>query len=653
MSNFANFAERGLLGRLLKLYMPLQSFSTRDWARNFRFLTASESSFGVGRFDPDLLSYMEYLYDCLDNPFMPEIGGQKSARIGWTEVLNNYRAKTIDVDPKNMMLGFPVEKASRTFAKGKWATLIQNTPRLKRLINVGVSKNKESLFDYVFAGGSLRLVTLGSISNQKSDNIPYIEIEEPDDAPDDVNGQGDTLSNLRERQKTIPITMKKLIFGGTPTHTDFSRVETLIKNSNQLIFKAECHECEGLVPMDGKAFAHIHYDPFPERRIDPIYGAHNPESAKFFCPHCGVEWTFEQKNKNVTAGKKHGFIDHTGNFSKGWHPLFPNVTSVIGFVFSELLSPLPASSFVEIAKSEILALNKLAQGDESLMKSYTNNRKGMPYSSGISSLEAEEMKTLRSNYTEGVVPFEGLILTAGIDIQHNRFAIVVIAWGQNGRSWLVEWCEIFGNVLDGEDEVWIQLSHKMLSEYRHEGGKTIPITAIAMDTGDGATAELAYRWVRGMSEVRPYTFATKGVRDLSGSHASQDAIYIEPSDMETTTHKQARRSLAESMGVTVYSVGAHIAQDEVLRRINLLKVPDGFADRFFFCETKYGGYEEQMTSCRKLLVGNKLVYKLVAGKRKEAMDCTKLAFWATYALRLREYTSAHWTAIEYGLTSAP
>jgi hypothetical protein len=35
------------------------------------------------------------------------------------------------------------------------------------------------------------------------------------------------------------------------------------------------------------------------------------------------------------------------------------------------------------------------------------------------------------------------------------------------------------------------------------------------------------------------------------------------------------------------------------------------------------------------------------------MDCTKLAFWATYALRLREYTSAHWTAIEYGLTSAP
>ncbi len=57
-----------------------------------------------------------------------------------------------------------------------------------------------------------------------------------------------------------------------------------------------------------------------------------------------------------------------------------------------------------------------------------------------------------------------------------------------------------------------------------------------------------------------------------------------------------------------------------------------------------------MTSCRKILDMNssysKPVYKLIPGRRKEAIDAEKLALHAAYAIGIRNYTHAQWKAIE-------
>jgi phage terminase large subunit GpA-like protein len=653
MRTIYNAPERALLGSLFKIFQRVPAMSTIDWAKKYRLISKKETSFGEGKFDANLTPYMEYVYDCLDNPRISTIVAKKSARIGWTETINNYRGKRIHVDPTTMLLGFPTLTAAKIFAKEKWRVFIENVPVLRTLVNQGIAENKKSFYDYDFPGGHLRLSTLGSITNQKSSNLEYIEVEEPDDAPDDVSGQGDTFANLKERQKLVPLIKRKFIFGGTPTFKDFSRVESAIKASNWMIFKAECHNCAALVPMDGSSFNNLVYDVYPNKKIDEIYGVNDPDSAKFICPHCAAEWTFEQKNANIIAGKKYGFTDHTGNFSKGWHPKNEGVIDTFGFDFSEMLCPFSGSSFVEMAKARILAERELAIGKELLMKSFVNNKMGEPYSSGFNAMEPEEMRKYRRNYQEGVVPMEAVIAFAGIDVQDNRFAYVIRAWGRDGTSYLVKWEEIYGNTLNGDDKIWDELARRVVTvSLPHASGKEMPVTMASIDSA--FNTELVYRFVYRMHEDYPgVLLCCRGVKDL---RFSEDEIYREPSMFEIATTAQYRRTLAERLGVTVYHVGTHKAHGEILRRMMLAvqasKSPENYrSDIMYWNDQSYGGYEEQIVSCRKIFTidhnGNtKENYKLIPGKRKEAIDCEKLALHAAIAHGIRQYTPERYAELE-------
>ncbi|NEL99674.1 phage terminase large subunit family protein, partial [Escherichia coli] len=143
-----------------------------------------------------------------------------------------------------------------------------------------------------------------------------------------------------------------------------------------------------------------------------------------------------------------------------------------------------------------------AKGNEGLMKSFVNNTDGKAYASGITALEVEDLIKLRRNYPEGIVPNDGLVLTAGVDVQDNRFAIVIRAWGRRDCSWLVKWTEIFGKVTlqeMSEDTntfkgVWGELTQMLLlNPIPHASGKDMYISAISIDSADNT--ELVYNWV--------------------------------------------------------------------------------------------------------------------------------------------------------------
>lgn len=630
-----NRSERKLLGTLLEIFKIPKKMGTLAWAVTNRIMTSTESSI-VGKFTNNATPYMEFIYDCIDNPDIPVIVATKSAQIGWSELTNNALGKWIHTDPSKIIMAFPRLASARNYSREKIKPFFSGTKVLRELINQNVAKESFNYFE--FPNGFLKLITAGSVGEMKSSSIPRIIIEEPDDLKADVNGQGDSLDIVIERQKTIPTRRKKLIYGGTPTDKDFSKVEDAYKKSNQMVFKPECHHCLGLHELN---FGNLYEDDYQDRFIDEIYGKKNPSSAYYLCPHCEKPWTFAEKKQNILNGMKYG--------NKGWHSNKPHIVDIYGFAFNELLSSFQASEYKELSKKRILAEIELAKGNEGKMKSFTNNNMGKAYASGSSAMEAEEMKLLRSNYPEHIVPMEGLVLTAGIDVQDNRFAIVIRAWGRNNCSWLVSWMEIFGDVKNQDSFIWQELTDKtVLAEIPHASGKPLRIAAISIDSGDNT--ELVYKWVLQMQELNPQVFATKGVRDLRWS---DDEIYREPSNIEIDRDKQLRKSLAETMGVSIFPLGAHKAHTEVLNRVALNANKDARSNIYYFNEQSYGNYEEQMTSCRRLVDvnsgTNKSVYKLISGKRKEAIDAEKNALHAAYAIGIRNYTYEHFQAIEHYL----
>jgi phage terminase large subunit GpA-like protein len=628
----SNIAERLFLGNLLKLFKQPIRIGTLKWAETYRIMTSTESAI-VGRFSNKPTPYMEFVYDCADNTSIPVIVAVKSAQIGWSEASNNIIGKWIVSDPSKIIMAFPRLASARNYSREKIKPFFSGTKVLRDLINQNVAKESFNYFE--FPNGFLKLITAGSVGEMKSSSIPRIIIEEPDDLKSDVNGQGDSLDIVIERQKTIPTVRKKLIYGGTPTDKDFSKVEDAYKKSNQMVFKAECHHCGGLHEL---SFNNLFEDDYPDRYIDEIYGTKNPESAYYLCPLCEKHWTFEEKKQNIVNGLKHG--------NKGWHITKPEITDIYGFAFNELLSSFPASSYKELSKKRILAGLELAKGNEGKMKSFVNNNMGKAYASGSSALEAEEMKLLRSNYPEHIVPMEGLVLTAGIDVQDNRFAVVIRAWGRNNNSWLVSWFEIFGDVKNQDDYIWKELADKtVFAEIPHITGKKLQVAAVSIDSGDNT--ELVYKWVLEMNQYNPQVFATKGVKDL---RFSDDEIYREPANLEFNVTKQYRKSMAETMGVSLFLLGAHKAHNEILNRVILNNNKEARSNIYYFNQQSYGMYEEQMTSCRRIVDANsgynKAVYKLIAGKRKEAIDAEKNALHASYAIGLRNYGYENWKAIE-------
>ena len=620
-----NIAERKAIGEMLSRMTAPSRMTSREWGEDRRFLTSDITS-RPGKLDCMQTPWMLYLLECLDNPRVKTIVGKKSAQIAWTETINTYIGRTMELDPRNIMIAFPRMRSSQKFYKEKLLPMIQSTPVLKRLVG---SIARISANHIPFPGGFIALATAGSAEDMKSSVIPIVIVEEPDGVKKDVNNQGDGMSILRQRMKSF--IDSKLIYAGTPTDFGYSQVHIAYEASNKLEYMVPCHECKKFHTLD---FKNLKYDIFQNRLISPLYGKYNPETAYYECPHCQNIWSFKQKNKNVLEAIKY--------FNKGWQVTNGAIEDVVGFAYNELLSCFEKSSFTELAKQYLRAQVMYEQGTEGLMKSFINNSMGEAYQPIQAGVDVEEFRTKRLNYPEFIVPYDGLILTCGIDVQHNRFAIVVRAWGRNNNSWLVCWTEIFGDVLDPDDSVWFRLSDMMMEDWEHAagGGKTLKIAAISIDSADGSTTELVYRWALDMASRHNHVFCIRGMGE--GKNTDYE-IFNEPGAMEVSTGQQVRRSLASTMGVNLFLVGVYKAHCEILRRINLT----GPKDRYYHNETSYGGYEEGILSCVQLYNdGDKRGgFLKKPASAKEAIDCEKYALHAAYAIQIRNYTNAHWDKI--------
>nr|VFK14596.1 MAG: Phage terminase, large subunit GpA [Candidatus Kentron sp. LFY] len=609
------------------------------------FYLPQEGAALPGPYNPDYVPYLWGVFHALDDPGIRTIALMKAAQIGWTFAIIGYIGRRIHTEPSPMLILFPKEGTGREFADEKFTPSIRDTPALAKLMDVsGSRKTGQRTMFRSFPGGFIKMVGSNSIGSVKSTPASLVVVEEPDDANEDIKGQGGAITLAQERLKRF--TNSKLILGGTPSIKGVSRIEEILDTSDKRVLPIRCHDCGGSHVLD---WANVSWLDRDDKIEHPVYGAALPETAIYACPYCGTVWDDWRRKENILETVRSAF--EAGDPFCGWESTGQNTGGVVGFTrLSELYVCIPGTSLADVVRDYLEAdYNQRVKGDENAMKVFVNSKLGEPYEYKDEQAGADELRAKALDYKEKIVPRGGFLLTAGIDVQHNRVAVVVRAWGRNEESWLVYWGEFFADhtCVDRNDLVWAELDGLVFGDFTHEMGAAISISAISIDSSDGNTNDSVYHWVRS----RGSRHRDVQIMAIKGSSEQQDPeIFATPKVRSIDHRRPDRQTKADKWGVKVYVVGTNRAKDWLAGRMNL--EVSGRGSWHYYKDVR-ADYFDQITAEVKAphkKVQNRRIWQLKSGRRNEALDCETYALHGARAIRVHLMRPAQWDALEQRLT---
>lgn len=614
---------RRVLREACSKWAPPVKMRIRDWANKYRYLSSVEAA-RPGKYVLGVTPYLEWEngpLDALDDPNVSVVCCMKSAQVAWTSgVLGNLLGRTIATAPCPILVLFPKEGAAKEYMDEKFMPMVEATPVLREKIDIRVRAQGQRQLFKKFAGGFLKLVGSNSPASVKSSPVPLVCVEEPDDCNLNLRGQGDSIKLAKERTKTFA--KPKIVIGGTPTVAGVSTIEAEMELSDKRVGMIPCHECGEAHVLN---FDYLQCDQDPNGN-HPVFGKFLPETAYYVCPHCGCVWNDVQKNRNV---------------KRGWWQATAPFHGTAGFYLNELYSPFPGSVFAELMKKWLTAKHEEEAGDIAPMITFVNSSKGLPFEVLGDGPQGDELAARALDYAENTVPLGGLILTMGVDVQHDRLAYIIRAWGRGEESWLVSWGEIYGNTPDIKSDVWLALAEKIYKHtYRHANGAAMRILAVGIDSSDGQTSDAVYNFVRHYRRHNGVNLMA-----IKGSSNEDKEIFTRPRDIDL----KHRNTKADRRGVQVYSVGVSKAKDLIIGEHGRVSLTGNGPGRLHNYKEVRADYYDQLLSEVKVpsrLNRHKKVWQKKVGVRNEALDCEVYALHAARSLKTHSMSEVQWAMYE-------
>ncbi len=607
-------------------FVPPERLPPSQWCERYRFLSEKSSEMS-GQFSWTMVPFLPGVIDALFEDGVKGLRCMKSAQVGWSEsIFANLLGYFIAVIPAPIIVLFPKLDKAKEFNLERFEPMIEASPVLAERVPIksrekGITQTFKS-----FIGGWLKFVGSHSADSVKSSSARYVFVEEPDDCEKDVKGQGSTIKLLRERLKTYFDTLS--IMGGTPTLKTLSAIEAEMELTDKRLYHVPCHHCGDARPL---VWENVKWTSDPEVR-HPVYGSAIPETARYACAACGGLWTDSEKNYNVRRA-----ADPAMRGQWGWIATAP-FTGIVGVHINDLMSAFPGARLDLLVTKYLEALHAASQGDNKALVEFYNNQLGLPFEYKSPAPEADELEKRSEDYAEMTVPRGGLRLTAGVDVQGNRLAITIIAWGRGEESWRVYWGEIFGNPVDPNDETWRELESILFRPYRHASGARLHIEASSVDASDGNTNDAVYQFCR--------KWKARGVLAVKGRDVGE--IFTAPKPIDPNS-----KSKASKYGLQVYNVGTEKAKDLIIgfgEHGGRLQLKGDGPGRMHWYRNIRGDYFVQVTSeikaPQKGRPRNKLYWQVKQGVRNEALDCEVYALHAARKLRINLMSEAQWAALD-------
>lgn len=568
-------------------FRPDPELTVTEWADEYRYLPKRSSS-EPGKYRSARVPYLREIMDCL-SPTSPvqEICFVKATQIGATEAVNNWIFFSMDVAPGPFLCVFPSLELARDHSRQKLQTSIDLIPNLKGKIREPRSRESgNTLMAKEYPGGILFLAGSNSGAGLRSKSIRYLALDDVDGYDADVAGEGDPVELAKRRTDTFG-NRKKILEISTPTTKGISRIEKSFLESDQRYYELPCPFCGHYQKLEwggkGADFG-LKFDRDKDGKVIDTY---------YECRACHERIDEHHKTDMLECGR--------------WVPTYPEKAKR-GYHLSSLYSPLGWVSWQQIVKEWLESKDHKA-----LLKTFVNTRLGEVFEEDGERPEWSMLQGRAEPYKMLTVPAGGMILTAGIDVQDNRLAVVIRAWGRGEESWLIYWGEIYGD--PGQPQVWEELDMLLGRPFPHAKERDLHVVSTAVDSGGHHTNDV-YSFAR---RKAPHVIAIKG------ANQSGKPIIGHPSHVDLTWQGKTIEN-----GAQVWPIGTDTAKSLIYSRLKIATpgpgcyhFPIGIGEDYFIQLTA----EKLIT---RFVKGFPKMEWVKTGPRNEALDCEVYCLAAAY-----------------------
>lgn len=527
---------------------PPPRLNLSDWANEY-FRLSAESAAQAGRWTS--LPYQREILDSITDPKVTHVSVMKSARVGYTLMVSAALGYYIHQEPCSILMVQPTVDDAKGYSKETIAPMLRDVPVLSKIIfedaeDTGPKNSGNTITHKKFPGGVLSLAGANSGAGLRRVSRRVVIFDEVDAYPPSAGSDGDPVKLGTKRAEYF--WNRKILAGSTPLVAGASRIERMFEDGDQRRFYVPCPQCDFKdILVFRQASSGGHYMQWPEGK---------PKEAHFVCSENGCVIEHSQKRQMVEHGEWRASKPFDGHAS---------------FHIWAAYSYSPNATWGQIAE-EFLA----SKNDSETLRVFVNTVLGETWKEVGDAPSWERIYNRREQYDVGTVPEGPIVLTAGVDVQKDRWVYEVVGWGKGKESWSIDAGVIAGDTSNESD--WIRLDELLNRTYQTVAGSPMPIHMLAVDSG--FNTQMVYNWTRRhpMSRVLAVKGASTTTRTILGT----------PTPVDVTI-----RGKRIARGARVWPVGTDMAKAELYGWLRLPipeedgAFPDGFChfpehDKEFF-----------------------------------------------------------------------
>jgi len=566
---------------------PLPRLTMSQWAERYRVLSP-EATANHGPWLNTMVPYLPEIMDAVSDRTTQEIVVVSPSQAAKTELILNAIGYFIHQEPSPMLCVQPTVETAESFSKDRVAPMIRDCGALNALVAPARSReSNNTILSKSYAAGQLDMTGANAPSGLAMRPKRVILLDERDRHPRSAGTEGDVKAIARARTRSFQ-RRRKIVEVSSPTSAEESLIWPSYLEGTQEVYEVPCPDCG--------YWQTLHFDRL-KWQIDGV-GKVDPVSVAYECAACEYRMPAREKGALLRAGRWTSTADARVPHKRSFH--------IHGLVAAFALWEEVAQEFVTANGQKDPAMRA------EMLRAFFNTTLGELYRDQTAETVKSTILARAKRYDSADdlapitwhVPRDAAILTAGVDLQHDRGEIVVRAWGVGETSWLVERAILRGDT--SQPEWWARLEDfRTTRRWTHERGALMAIRSLTIDAGDGTHSKAVYTYCA--SRLAFHVYAIKGSSNPTAPMVPSKPTKVKPGRL--------------------YILGVHAIMDRLYRRLGMDEVGPGY---LHLNQHADDDYVTQLLSMRRRIdeKTRKRKWEATPGVRNEVADCETYAYAA-------------------------